>query len=183
VLVVKHRVQGRYRQVLVPVDLGEMSEVALSTAITLAPSASVHVFHALSTHPAARLRADVSPSLVREYEDRDRQQGMQRLRSMVASLHHPRVGVSVDHGHPAQLTLDKQNKMLADLVVIGKNGRSAVLDFLLGSVANRALAETNCDVLLIPAASVRRRVGGSGPATGRHRVDPLFAPIHRRRPS
>lgn len=175
VLVTKQPVQGRYRSVLVPVDFTATSEVAVHTAMALAPSARVHLFHALSRHPSARLRADVPPALVRQYEDRDRQKGVHRLRSMVASPDHARINVSADHGDPARLTVEKQKKILADLVVMGKNGRSALRDFLLGSVANRALWETDCDVLVIPATSVPGRVIGARRArhgSGPHPVRP-----------
>jgi nucleotide-binding universal stress UspA family protein len=181
-LVTKQPVQGRYRKVLVPVGFTATSEAALAMAATVAPSARLHLFHALSPHPASRLRADVAPALVREYEDEDRLQGVHRLRSIGAALNHPDVHVSVEHGHPVHLTLERQKKMRADLVVMGKNGRSAVVDFLLGSVATRALADSPCDVLLIPAASVAGRVVGAR-TSGHDGADPLFAPIVHRRVS
>jgi nucleotide-binding universal stress UspA family protein len=179
-LVTKQPVQGRYRRVLVPVDFTATSNAAVHMAVTVAPSARLHVFHALSPHAAARLRADVAPPLVREYEDRDRRAGMHRLRAIVASLGHAMVNVSVEQGHPAHLTLERQKKIRADLVVVGKNGRSAVVDFLLGSVANRALSDSPCDVLVIPAASVPGQVMGER-STGHDGAAPLFAPIPHRR--
>jgi len=41
-------------------------------------------------------------------------------------------------------------KLGADLIVAGKQGRSTVGGFLLGSVSSRILAEFNRDVLIVP---------------------------------
>ncbi len=179
VLVVKRRVQGRYLKVLIAVDFTRTSEGVVQTAMSLASSAKLHLFHALSSHPSERLRADVPPALVREYEDRDRRNSTHRLRSLAGSLNPARVDVSVEHGHPVPLTLQAQERIGADLVVMGKNGRSAIADFLLGSVANRAVSEAPCDVLVIPAASAPRHVMGAR-STGQSDAVPLFGQHQRR---
>ncbi|AKJ30778.1 universal stress protein [Caldimonas brevitalea] len=158
VLVAKQPLEGPYRRVLVPVDFTESSEAAVRTALDLAPFAAIHLIHALSGHPLTRLRADVPEAVIREYEARDRQRGVRRLRSMVASLDHARLHICADHGDPAHLTLAKQKRIVADLVVMGKKGQSTVSDFLLGSVVNRVMSNTPCDVLVIPKASVPRLI-------------------------
>jgi nucleotide-binding universal stress UspA family protein len=38
----------------------------------------------------------------------------------------------------------------ADLIVAGKQGRSTLGEFLLGSVSRRILAECRCDMLIVP---------------------------------
>jgi hypothetical protein len=43
--------------------------------------------------------------------------------------------------------------MRADIIVAGKQGRSTMADFLLGSVTRRMLAQAACDVLILPRAA------------------------------
>ncbi|HEX6705801.1 MAG TPA: universal stress protein [Albitalea sp.] len=42
-------------------------------------------------------------------------------------------------------------------MVIGKQGASAMADFLLGSVTRRLLARSTCDVMVVPRAAVDAR--------------------------
>ena len=73
-----------------------------------------------------------------------------------AALHlcHPRK----DDGRARNLalrTLAEQAASGAELVVVAKDGHSAMGEFLLGSLAQRLVAETRCDVMVVPRASLR----------------------------
>jgi nucleotide-binding universal stress UspA family protein len=61
-----------------------------------------------------------------------------------------RVFARVAQGDVRRLVLDQEKLVQADLIVAGKNGRSAVADFLLGSVARQLLTDSKCDVVIIP---------------------------------
>ena len=52
-----------------------------------------------------------------------------------------------------QLILEAEKSRDADLIVIGRQGRSMVADTLLGSVARRVLADAQCDVLVATGRS------------------------------
>ncbi|MDZ7809638.1 MAG: universal stress protein [Arhodomonas sp.] len=55
---------------------------------------------------------------------------------------------SVHHGYPARVILEQANAMGCDLVVMGKHGRGAVEDALVGSVTRHVLSQAGCDVLV-----------------------------------
>lgn len=151
VLVVKREAVQRYERVLVAVDIDAAFGDMLHSASALAPGAALHVFHALSTRRADRMRMSGVPSeVIREVCDSERQRGMARLQSMLAAIGHAGAQVSVEHGDPRGLTLEMQHTLDADLIVLGQDGASALCNFLLGGVPRRVLSTATCDVLVSP---------------------------------
>ena len=158
VLVVKRASDRPYRRVLVPVDFSASSPALLHSAVGLAPAASVHLFHALSVPWETKMHtAGVSAAIIERYRHNAREQVLRDLRRMIATAQGADVSVAVAPGHAARLTLERQQRIEADLIVIGKDGQSTMGDFLLGSVAQRLLADAVCDVLVIPKAALRVR--------------------------
>lgn len=62
----------------------------------------------------------------------------------------------------AQAILAEARRQRADVIVLGRTGRSALGDVLLGSVAQRILALANRPVVLVPASGARRARRGAG---------------------
>ena len=52
------------------------------------------------------------------------------------------------HGHPAAGIREQAEETRHDLIVIGKHGRSAAEELLLGSVTKHVLGEGQADVLV-----------------------------------
>lgn len=166
VLVVRQAAQTHYQRVLVAVDLKKESHSMLRSASALEPAASLHVFHALSTRRMDRMRAsDVPAAVIREVGDGERERGLVRLRSMLASIGLPGAQASVAHGDAPRLTLERQQELGADLIVLGKDGSSALCDFLLGSVPQRVLSSATCDVLVLPKVALHGDAGIASLAT------------------
>lgn len=144
-----------YRRVLVPLDLADDAADAAAPAIGLAarvaPDASLHLLHAMMAPMESRLRlAGCSEELLRSQRQRTQATRLHRLWSLAASFPRQRVLASVGEGQPCSLALKKSREVSADLIVVGKQGRSALGDFLLGGTARRLLAESEADVLVIP---------------------------------
>ncbi len=151
VLFVSQAADEHYRRPLVAMDLDVLAESTLRNASALAPAASLHVFHALNTRRMDRMRAsDVPATVIREVGDGELQRGEARLRYILASLGLTDAQVSVAHGDPPRLALERQQELVADLIVLGKDGPSSLCNFLLGSVARRVLSSATCDVLVVP---------------------------------
>jgi nucleotide-binding universal stress UspA family protein len=146
-----------YRRVVVPVDLAEGAVPAVGLAARVAPDASMHLLHAVSVPMESRLRMAGCPEeLLRRNRQRARTFGLHRLWNLAASLPRQRVFASVGDGAPGPLALEKAREVSADLIVVGKEGRSMLGDFLLGSTARRLLSEADADVLVIPNAALGR---------------------------
>ena len=176
-LVVKRGNEGPYRQVLVPVDFTDYSEAALVTAASLAQDdAAIHVFHARSSSGEFELQmADVPGPVIREYREMKQGEARARIHELITKVgvEARRVFACVAQGDARRLILDHEKLLQADLIVAGKQGRSAMADFLLGSVASRLLADSNCDVLIIPRTSTEshdhQRTGPGFVTQSRHR--------------
>jgi nucleotide-binding universal stress UspA family protein len=52
-------------------------------------------------------------------------------------------------GNPAAEIISAAESRHVDLIVIGRQGMSAVRQFLLGSVADRVVRDATCDVLVV----------------------------------
>jgi len=154
VLFVKARPAAPYRDVLVPVDFSPDAEAALARARTLAPQAQLSALHAFEVPIEGKLRsAGVAEGHVLEYRRQARERALADMRKLLAPLG-ARTSALVVHGYPPRVIARTQGELGADLVAIGKHGRSALEDLLLGSVTLRTLASVGCDVLVVPA---RRR--------------------------
>ena len=103
----------------------------------------------------SRLRLAGCPEdLLRSQRQRLHATCLHRLWSLAASFPRQRVFATVGEGPPCGLALKKSHEVSADLIVVGKERRSALGDFLLGSTAQRLLAEAEADVLVLPRAAL-----------------------------
>lgn len=155
VLVVKRPSLRRYRRALVPLDFAASSAAALQLATSVAPRAAVHAFHAVEPAWEMKMRAaDVAADVIDSHRTSARQKAYRRLHAFAADWAGPRgvASFAVRHGDAASLILDEEGRIGADLVVIGKDGHSAMAAFLLGSVVQRVLRGARSDTLVVPRA-------------------------------
>jgi nucleotide-binding universal stress UspA family protein len=153
VLVVKKALEQPYRRVLVPIDFTPSSAAAIRTAAHLAPGIGMHVFHAIDSPREAVLRdADVAEHIIRESRAREDAGVSARMRRSVSrlGLDSRQMSFALGRGPAVRSTLMHAQTLGADLIVAGKQGRSTVAGFLLGSVSSRLLAGSGCDILIVP---------------------------------
>lgn len=155
VLVTRRPARGPYRRALVAVDFSACSAAAMQEALRFAPKAVVTLVHAFGVPFEGKLRyAGVDESTLRQYRAQAQREALASLLDMLAksAVDRGRLSHAIAYGHAPRVILDKARAMKADLVVIGKYGRSAVEEFLLGSVTRHVLAGAKCDVLVVPEA-------------------------------
>jgi len=170
VLVVKdERTHGSYRRILVPLDFTPCSPAALAIAAGLADDARVHAFHAREAGDSLAMHLpDVPLDTLRQVREMEEEQARWRMHEMAARLRIApgRVAASVGRGDAASAALREALAVDADLVVAGKQGRSTLADFLLGSVTRQLLRQARCDVMVIPRAAVAAARGAHAARTG-----------------
>ena len=152
VLIVKRKPAGAYRQVLVPVDFSDVARDAFVLARRVAPGAELSVLHAFEVPFEGKLRVSgVAEDDVLRYRKLARERARAGMEAMLGGAGE---GVQrlVAHGYPSKVIPRIQTEVGADLVAIGKQGRSALEDLLLGSVTLHTLAAVDCDVLVVPPA-------------------------------
>ncbi len=155
VLVVKRKPAGPYRRALVPVDFSADARATVELAGRLAPGAELNLLHAFEVVFEGKMRfAGVAEENLLYYRRHARAQAQNEMQAMIAALALPaeRITRTIAHGYPPRLIAKAEKETRADLVAIGKHGKSALEDLLLGSVTLHALAESACDVLVVPAS-------------------------------
>lgn len=155
-LVVKEEPAHAYREVLVPVDFSEDSNVAARLALQIAPAAQITFLHAFDVEFEGQMHyASVSQDIINAYRVKSAENARQELNQFVAGLDAGERFLSriVTFGHPGPVIREHAKNMRPDLIVIGKHGRSRMEELLLGSVTRHTLSQTACDILVVPAAA------------------------------
>lgn len=138
-LVVRQRVRGPYRTIMVAIDFTPASKLALETAARLFPQARITAFHA---HDADLLAPDAPPraAFVRFLD------GCALDGDALA-----RVSMAIGEGDPASQLARHVVDNSIDLAVFGLHEESALMRLLTGSRSEHLLQEVVCDTLLVRA--------------------------------
>ncbi|MCW5636934.1 MAG: universal stress protein [Rubrivivax sp.] len=165
VLMVRRSPHDAYRTVLVPVDFSPWSAEAIALARRVAPGARLVLMHAAELPFEGKMRfAGVDDATLARYRLGARKEAAQRLGELAAQAgvgtpdaSDPAAGaarlVTVDGADPWMLIVQQEEEFDCDLVVIGRQGRHAVDEWLLGSTTRMVLAEGNTDVLMVTRAA------------------------------
>lgn len=151
VLVVKHPPQESYHRVLVPIDFSVHSAAALKMAMLIAPNAKIWVIHAfVPPFGEIHLFDELDDEIERNCAEA-RQHALSQIGSLMRETDNDRHRLVrvVEQGDPTRLILAKEKEHQADLIVMGKHGRSIVEEMLLGSVTSHILVDSKCDVLIV----------------------------------
>lgn len=155
VLMVNHEAQRRYGNVVVPVDMSDASAHALRVALSigLIPETGVTLLHAfVSAAKGKMFVAGSERASIDRYLASERQRAMDELAAFLVANGLKRTGWSlrVGEGGPMDIISDAVSEMRADLLVMGRHGRSVLLKTLIGSVTEEALRSLNVDILVVP---------------------------------
>lgn len=152
VLMVRQLPHEPYRRILVPVDFSAWSVSAIQLARSLAPKATLVLMHAVEVPYEGKLRlAGVADSVVLRYRDTARLEAYQRIQQLVATsglATHEVEMLTPSGADPWMLIVQEEQERDCDLVVIGRQGRHAVDELLLGSTTRMVISEASADVLV-----------------------------------
>lgn len=185
-LVVKQPLEDAYRSILVPVDFTASSPACLQVAAGLARAAKVHAFHALDLTDEFPMRmADVPADVMRDRRDTMANELNHRMHGMAieAGVDANRLSTAVRRGPAWACALAEAEHRGADMIVVGRHGTSTLAEFLLGSVTRRLLAESTCDLMVLPRVVVEAlrssdaRVAHGHPPPGRGHHQPPQIPL------
>lgn len=151
VLIVRNNAMNEYRHILVPTDLSTHARDALQLALQLTPRATITLLHVFDAPLEAKLEfAGVSAADINAYREHGRREAEVALLEFIATLDAadqrrivPQLGV----GYPPGVILETARSLGAELIALGKHGRSPVDEWVLGSVTLHVLQNAPCDVL------------------------------------
>jgi nucleotide-binding universal stress UspA family protein len=142
-------------KILLAIDESKFSEAATNTVITqIKPKdAEIRLLHVVEPFPvrlARRKGTRESPDFVaarmeqREHAKKLLSRATEKLRS--AGF---KVTSSVEEGDARDVILNRAERWLADLIVVGSHGRTGLDRFLIGSVSEAVARHARCSVEIV----------------------------------
>jgi universal stress protein E len=158
ILVVQDEARGPYRRVLLALDLSEPSASAIRAAesLVITPEVDARIVHASEPPYQGMLHyAGVGVDSAARYAEGWRREATRAVRDLLKyeSAHFARYDVHIQQQPAAVGILRTIENFGPDLLVMGTHGGGRLRRALVGSVANRVLHETTCDVLIVPEGS------------------------------
>lgn len=153
-LVVRSRVRGAYRRVLVATDFSDSSRHALHAAARFFPDRELILYHAYKL-PLSELSSKIQyGGVAREIEENE-------CAAFLAAADLPagardRLRVVIEHGVLETTLTQYVREHQVDLAVMGTHGRSGLMNVLIGNTAARLLDWLPCDTMIVrePQAAV-----------------------------
>lgn len=158
ILIVRKAREGVYRRMLVGVDFSARSRELVNRACEIFAGTELHLFHAIGRSDEARLRSsDASVEAIKAYRRQVNATAEARLFRLADSLdtRRNRVMFFVGYGDTALQTSVQQEAVSADLIVVGRQRQSCLLEMFFGSVSRRLVRISDCDLLIVPQRAER----------------------------
>jgi nucleotide-binding universal stress UspA family protein len=155
-----------FSKILVAIDRLSLNKEVFEKALTLAKmtKANLMIVHVLSPYEEGYPempflsnldcypgRNDASVKLYLEQWEAFKEEGLKLLRDRAAIA--ASVGVNVEYlqipGTPGYTICDVARTWGADLIILGRRGRSGISEFIMGSVSNYVTHHATCSVLTV----------------------------------
>lgn len=153
VLIVRGEPVAPYGRVLAAVDFFPHSRVVVEWARRMAADGHLRLLHALEPLDESGLRAKgVGGGVIKREHEEMRviaENLMANLCAGVPGEGKTRIDSLIEPGYPPTCILESAVGWRADLIVLGRQGRGGLEDFLIGSVSKDVAQEAVCDVLLV----------------------------------
>lgn len=150
VLIVKNKKIAPYQQVIAAVDFSEGSKAVPAMACAIAPEASIEMLHVFDLVLEARIRQiGLDDEKLHQYQNSALINVGKQLDEILANTADYRVTRKVVSGYPAAEVCTRATKLPADLIVIGRHGKSGFQEWLLGSVSKDVSQAATCDVMVV----------------------------------
>ena len=150
-----YKTKVQFKNILVPIDLSECSDSAITYALNLAEvtGASIKVIHILRLDMYAQDLPAGALELVIEQTEKALNKKVTKIKTAFERKKNNssiKLTNEVIHGMSEAVTISRYaEKNKVDLVVLHTHGRSGISRFLLGSVTERVLSHSKCSVLAI----------------------------------
>lgn len=149
VLIVRSEPVAPYGRILAAVDFFLHSHDVVKWARRLAADGRLHLMHALEPLDESGLRAKgLDSAAIKQRREEMRAIAENLLANLSAGLQ-GEVESHIESGYPSSRILESAADWSAELIVLGRQGRGGLEDFLLGSVSKDVAQAADCDVLLV----------------------------------
>jgi len=151
VLIVKLQTEPKpYREAIVALDFSPGLASATTLCRAIAPDARIDLLHIYDTTLDEQMhQADLDAAFIENY----RRCALAEAETRLQAAHGDAFTLHVMTGYPAAAIVEHIRARRAELVVLGRSGKSGMQEFLLGSVAKDVANAADCDVLMLPVAA------------------------------
>jgi nucleotide-binding universal stress UspA family protein len=140
--------------ILVAVDFSSVTEAVIDAAVGVSRAfdSSVYLLHVEPPEPDF-VGYEAGPETVRETIAGKIRQEHRMLQELEGAPWHDRNKVSalLIQGPTVEKILQEQERLNADLIVMGSHGHGALYSLLVGSVAEGVLRRADCPILVVPS--------------------------------
>lgn len=152
VLLARIPARASYRRAIAAVELDRHAGPLIAAAHALSRDPGMKVLHVLNTSHEETLRlADVPERVIRGQRERDARRARVVLADLIASAGaRDAAEPAIAFGNARNAVAEQQRVTGAELLIVGKRSRLALVDALCGSVAQRSLRSAGADVLVLP---------------------------------
>ena len=157
--------------ILTPIDFSDISQRVIESAATLARALDGHIILLNVVQPPPAIgAADIAFDDLADLTAIAEKEADSQLVDLQKGLAGKSISAEVLrlNGAPAAEIVNKAKELLADYIVIGSHGHTAVYELLIGSTARNVLKRSPCPVLVVPPAkgnALERSVAKSEPTT------------------
>ncbi|MCM5679531.1 universal stress protein [Schlegelella sp. S2-27] len=142
-----------YKRILVPTDGSDITQRAISTAVSLAKltGAEVYTISVKDPYPYSAI-SEMQPTLPQEFldaQERMASKNVTQVREACAAAGIPCTGHTVESVSVWEAVVDHAKHNHCDLIVMASHGRRGVQALLLGSETNRVLTHSAIPVLVV----------------------------------
>lgn len=143
------------KNILAPIDFSIYSYQALKTAVDIAGQyrAKIYLLHVIDKQ-ITYLADDysISGKIVQDVEKAMINRSKEKLQKEVDNITGGKdleVDCDVSVGAPSEEILKKQSEKGIDLIVIASRGRTGVVSYLIGSVTDKVVKGSKCNVVVV----------------------------------
>lgn len=143
------------KNILVPTDFSKYSDAALKRAIEIAKQyeAKIHILHVITKYIQEHaIDYELNPEMINQLEKESVNGAEEKLKKMIAAIvkkQDVKMSFDIQIGNPWEIILSEQKAKKIDLIVIASHGRTGILEYFLGSVADKVIKGAKCPVLVI----------------------------------
>jgi len=143
------------KNILVPTDFSKHSDTALKEAIEIAKQygAQIHILHVVTKYIQQQaIDYSINPEMINQLEKESVDGAEEKLKKEVAEIvkeQNVRISFGIQIGNPWEIILSEQKAKNIDLIVIASHGKTGILEYFMGNVAEKVIKGAKCPVLVI----------------------------------
>lgn len=142
------------KQILVPTDFSVYSDKALKEAIDIAKQygSAIHLLHVNSLVQQCAVDYCMTSDMVGDLEKQSAEMAQKRIKEEIEKFPESKTVTiipEIKKGTPYEAILRDQKEKNIDLIVIASHGTTGLLQYFMGSVAEKVTKGAKCPVLLL----------------------------------